>query len=197
MEWRQALLNLYAWRCLSDKASMHLPCLSNTTPVANQLASTHAFNSSPDTLQLPWTGSSQVTLISTSSMTSLREASSTGSSHFLVMHLFRTPAIMHSQLQTEKWPTNFPHMENTVRHVISAGGSGIAVPHFQHKVSCSPQTLRPSTLALCFRHSESLQVRPKDSNFTLTSSTDITSSFTCHRCRMMSPSSSVSLVPTL
>ena len=57
------------------------PCLSNTTPVANELASTHVFNPSPDTLQLPWTGSSQVTLASTSSTTHLREASLTGSSH--------------------------------------------------------------------------------------------------------------------
>ena len=150
------------------------PCLSNTMPVANELASTYAFNSSLDMLQFPRTGSSRVTLASTSSMIRLGEASSARSSHLLitaVTHLFRTLAIMHSQPQTGKWPTNFPHMENMVWRVISAGGSGITVP-------CSPQTLRPSTLAPCFRCSGSSQVKSKDSNFTLTSPADITSSFT-------------------
>ena len=124
----------------------------------------YVFNSSLDTLQLPWTGPSRVTLTSTSSTTRLSEASLTRSSHPLVTavtHLFRTPAIMHSQLQTGKWPTNLPHMRNMVRHVISAGGSGITILHFQLKVSHSPQTLRPSTLALCFRYSWSLQVKTK------------------------------------
>ena len=158
--WCQALLNLYAGHHLLDA---------------------HAFNSSPDTLQSPWTGSLQVFLTSTPSMTCLSETASTGSSHSLVTvvtHLFRTLAITHSQLQTGKCPTNFWHMENMVCHVISAGGSGIAVPRFQCKMWRSPQTLRPNTLALCFKRSGSLQIRPKDYNFVLTSSADTMSSFT-------------------
>ena len=127
----------------SQHASSRMsPCLSYTTLVANDLKSTHGFNSFLHTLQLPQTGSSQVNLASTSSTTRLREASSTGSSHPLVTavtHLFRTLAITRSQLQTENWPTNFSHMEKTVRHVISAGGSGIAVPRFQHKESHFPK----------------------------------------------------------
>ena len=183
-------------KTISSRTSL---CLSNTTPVANELASTHVFNPSPDTLQLPQTRSSQVTLANTSSTTRLREATSTRSSDPLVTAvtcLFRTLAIMHSQLQTRKWPTNFPHMENTVRRAISAGVFKIAVSHFKRKVSCSPQTLRPSTLAPCFRHSGSLQVGPNDSNFALTSSADTISSFT-YMSSMTLPPSTVPLVPTL
>ena len=80
----------------SQHASSRMsPCLSNTMLVANKLVSTHAFNSSPNTLLLPWTGSSLIILACTSSTTCLREASSTRSSHRLVTavtRLFRTPA---------------------------------------------------------------------------------------------------------
>ena len=109
-------------------------CLSNATPVAKELVSTHVFNSSLDTLQLPWTGSSRVTLTSTSFTTCLRETSSTGLSPPLVTtvtRLFRASAITRSQPQTGKWPTNFPHMENMVGRVIPVGDSGIAFPCFQ------------------------------------------------------------------
>ena len=182
-QWCQALLNLYAGRRLSEEVSMHplgchhvsltphwLPTSSNQ-PMCSTLLRIHSsyfglgIQGSPLPALLPrlawarhhwpghpipWSLQSRV---------------------FLRLGLSRVASCK----QGSGLPTSHTWM---VRCVISAGGPGIAVPWFQCKVLCSPQILKPSTLALYFKYSGSLQFRKKDSNFTLTSSADITSSFT-------------------
>ena len=132
-------------------SSKTVPNRSNTTPVAKELASTHAFSSCPDTCHSPWARSLLRTLVYVSAIICLRESSSTISSHpsvTAVVHLFSTPVVAWNHPQTDKCPTNLPQIENVMRRFNTQGNSGTGLSHFYRKVLHSSQTSRPCTRAL-------------------------------------------------
>ena len=142
-------IKFICWESLarqSQQASSRMvPCLSNTTLVTKEHASTHTFNPSLVMLQLPRAGSSQHTFFNTSVITCLKGTSLSGSSHPLVIVF--TCLFIISCGATHKWgkcPTSFPQIENVVHCVISTGSSGITVSFPAQSVVLPSRPWRPT-----------------------------------------------------
>ena len=95
-------------------------CLSNATPIAKELASTHMFSSNPSTHQSPWAGSPHHTESTVSDIIRCSKLSLVSSSQPFVIELallLSTLQATWSQPHTGKCSISLPHKENTARHV--------------------------------------------------------------------------------
>ena len=149
-----SLGRLIYWALFSGRSqqasSSTVSCLSNATPIAKELASTHTFNSRPSTHQSPWAGSSHLTESTVSDIIRCSKLSLVSSSQPFVTEFalfLSTPQATRSQPHTGKCLTSLPHKESTARHVTISGASGTMLPHFHRILPYSIATANSNTHA--------------------------------------------------
>ena len=135
---------LICWASFSGHSqqafSSTVSCLSNTTLIAKELASTHMFSSCPSTKQSPWAGPSHRTESTVSDIIRCSKLSLISSSQPFVTKLallLSTPQATRSQPHTGNCLTSLTHKENTARQVTILGASGTLLPHFHCNLPCS------------------------------------------------------------
>ena len=151
-------------------SSSTVPLLSNTPPIAREFASTHAF-SSPVTQQIPQICHLGILLsVLQLSVAWERHLSWCHSTHLLpCLPVLIVSVSKWSHPQTGKYPTNFPLVENTTRHVSVTESSGTELLQFYAVYYALPLTSSPNTRVLSFNPVGFLLVKPKDSSLFVTS----------------------------
>ena len=193
-QWRAKLMHfntasssarLICWASFSGRSqqvsSSTVSCLSNATPIAKELASTHTFSSRPSEHQSPWAGSSRCTESTVSDIIRCSKLSLISSSQPFVTELsllLSTPQATRSQPHTGKCPTSLPHKENTARRVTISGASVTMLPRFHRNLPCSIATANPYTRVSSSNRSGSLHSSPNLARWPLTRVAGITSSLT-------------------
>ena len=123
-------------------------CLSNATPIAKELASTHTFSFCPSTHQSPWAWLSRRTESTVSDIICCSMLTLVSSSQPFVTELallLSTPQATWSQPNTGKCLTSLPHKENTARCVTISGASETMLPRFHCNLPCYITTTNPNT----------------------------------------------------